>query len=55
MPSISVKEFLAWKKKQLCKGGDEQSFTLLLEAVGGISNSDLNFLKIIYKIIWHAN
>ena len=42
MLSISVKELLSWKKKQLSKGGDDQSFALLLDSVGGISNTDLN-------------
>jgi len=46
MPSISVKEFLCWKKKQLSKGGDHQSLALLLDSVGGISNSDLNLSRI---------
>ena len=46
MPSISVKEFLFWKKIQLSKGGDDQSFALLLDSVGGISTSDLNLSKI---------
>jgi len=46
MPSISVKEFLFWKKIQLSKGGDHQSLALLLDSVGGISNSDLNLSKI---------
>jgi len=46
MPSISVKEFLFWKKIQLSKGGDHQSFALLLDSLGGISNSDLNLSRI---------
>jgi len=46
MPSISVKEFLCWKKIQLSKGGDSQSLALLLDSVGGISNSDLNLSRI---------
>ena len=46
MLSISVKEFLFWKKIQLSKGGDHQSFALLLDSVGGISKSDLNLLNI---------
>ena len=46
MLSISVKEFLFWKKKQLSKGGDQQSFAVLLDSVGGISTSDLNFICI---------
>ena len=46
MPTISVKEFLFWKKIQLSKGGDHQSFALLLDSVGGISNIDLNLSRI---------
>jgi len=46
MLSISVEEFLFWKKKQLCKGGDQQSLEVLLDCIGGISTSDLN-LKIL--------
>jgi len=46
MLSISVKEFLIWKKKQLSKGGDQQSFAVLLDCVGGISISDLNLISI---------
>ena len=46
MLSISGEEFLIWKKKQLSKGGDEQSFAFLLESVGGISVSDQNLMCI---------
>ena len=46
MLSISVKDFLVWKKKQLSKGGDNQSFALLLDCMGGIKNSDFNLLSI---------
>ena len=46
MFSISVKEFLFWKKKQLSKGGDLQSFSVLIDCIGGISLNDLNFLSI---------
>ena len=46
MLSISVKEFLCWKKKKLSKGGDYQSFAVLLDCIGGISASDLNLLSI---------
>ena len=46
MLSISVKDFLSWKKNQLSKGGDKQSFAVLLDCVAGISCSDLNFLTI---------
>ena len=46
MLCISVEEFLFWKKKQLSKGGDQQSFEVLLDCIGGISTSYLN-LKIL--------
>ena len=46
MLSISLEEFLIWKKKQLSKGGDQQSFAVLLDCVGGISISDQNFLNL---------
>jgi len=46
MLSISVKEFLFWKKTQLSKGGDHQSLALLLDSLGGISTSDLNSFNI---------
>ena len=46
MLSISVKEFLFWKKKQLSKGGDPQSFAVLINCIGGISTSDLNWLNL---------
>jgi len=46
MLSISVEEFLIWKKKQLSKGGDQQSFDVLLDCIGGISTSDLNLISI---------
>ena len=46
MHRISVKEFLIWKKKQLSKGGDHQSFSILIDCLGGISACDLNFSAI---------
>jgi len=46
MLSISVKEFLVWKKNQLSKGGDQQSFAVLLDCLGGVSTCDLNLLNI---------
>jgi len=46
MLCISVEEFLFWKKKQLSKGGDQQSFEVLLDCIGDISTKDLN-LKIL--------
>ena len=44
MLGISVEEFSVWKKKQLSKGGDQQSFAVLLDCIGGISNSDLDLI-----------
>ena len=46
MLSISVEEFLIWKKKQLSKGGDQQSFAVLLDCIGGIPATDLNLMSI---------
>jgi release factor glutamine methyltransferase len=46
MPSISVKDLLIWKKKLLSKGGDQQSFALLLDTIGGVSKGDLNLSRI---------
>ncbi len=46
MLSISVEEFLIWKKKQLSKGGDHQSFAVLLDCLGGVSRSDINLITI---------
>ena len=46
MLGISVEDFLFWKKKQLSKGGDYQSFAVLLDCLGGVRGSDLNLLKI---------
>ena len=44
MLCISAKEFLFWKKKQLSKGGNQQSFAFLLDCIGGISTGDLNLI-----------
>ena len=46
MICISVEEFLFWKKKQLSKGGDQPSFAVLLDCIGGISSSDLKLKSI---------
>ena len=35
---ISSKELYSWKNKQLLKGGDKESLSLLLEIIGGLSN-----------------
>ena len=49
MLCISVEEFLFWKKKQLSKGGDQQSFAVLLDCLGGIPISDLNLITINHR------
>ena len=46
MLSIPVDEFLLWKIKQLFKGGDQESFGVLLDCIGGISNKDLYLVNI---------
>ncbi len=46
MLCISAEEFLFWKKKQLSKGGDKQSFAVLIDCIGGISTSDQNLISI---------
>ena len=46
MHSISAKEFLYWKNKQLSKGGDNQSLAVLLDCIGGISSNELNLFSI---------
>ncbi len=46
MLCISAEEFLFWKKKQLSKGGDQQSFAVLLDCIGGISTSDQSLMSI---------
>jgi len=46
MLSTSVEEFLIWKKKQLSKGGDQQSFAVLLDCIGGVSRSDVHLIAI---------
>ena len=46
MLSISAKEFLFWKKKQLSKGGDQQSFAVLIDCLGGVSINDQNLMRI---------
>ena len=46
MLGISIEKFLLWKKKQLSKGGDQQSFAILIDCMGGISISDQNLISI---------
>ena len=53
MLGISVEEFLFWKQKQLSKGGDQQTFAVLLDCMGGISNSDINLITLNPQGILH--
>ena len=46
MPTISAEEFSLWKEKQILKGGDIKSLSLLIDLLGGLSNKELNLLKI---------
>ena len=46
MFTISVEEFLFWKKNQLSKGGDQQSLAFLIDCIGGIPISNQNLLNI---------
>ena len=43
---VSTKKFLLWEEKQINKGGDYKSLILLIDLLGGLSNKELNFLKI---------
>ena len=42
MPIVSANKFLLWKKKQLIKGGDDNSLFLLLDSLTGISKNEIN-------------
>jgi len=46
MLSVSSKDFLIWKKKQLSKGGDYQSLAHLIDCLGGVSRFHLNMVTI---------
>ncbi len=43
---ISAEKFSLWKKKQISKGGDNNSLDLLIDSLAGLSNKELNLLKI---------
>ena len=43
---VSAENFSVWKNKQLLKGGDCNSLTLLIDLLGGLSKKDLNLAKI---------
>ena len=46
MHIISAETFFLWKEKQLIKGGENKSLNLLIDSLGGLSNQELNLLKI---------
>ncbi len=46
MHTISTEKFLLWKEKQIMKGGDSKSLSLLIDSLGGLSKKDLNLLRI---------
>ena len=46
MLTISAEEFSLWEKKQILKGGDKQSLSLLIDLLGGLSKNEFNLLKI---------
>ena len=50
---ISAKDFLLWKKKQLSKGSNIQSFDLLIEIVGGITREEINLISFELKEKFH--
>ena len=43
---VSIEKFSLWKKKQILKGGDYKSLSFLIDSLGGLSNKDLNLLKV---------
>ncbi len=43
---VSAEDFSVWKKKQISKGGNNHSLDLLVDSLAGLSNKDLNLLKI---------
>ena len=46
MHIISAETFFLWKEKQLIKGGENKSLNLLIDSLGGLTNQELNLLKI---------
>ena len=45
MFTVSVQELLLWIEKQVNLGGNEESFYLLLDIVGGITHKEVNCLR----------
>ena len=46
MSEVSAKDYFLWEKKQLLKGGDKHSLSLLLELKGGISHNELTLKRL---------
>ncbi len=46
MCKISAEIFSLWKEKQILKGGDKKSLSLLIDSLGGLSKKELSLLKI---------
>ena len=46
MPLVSTNKFILWKKKQLIKGGDDNSLYYLVDSCAGISKSEINSCNI---------
>ena len=46
MNIVSAETFFLWKEKQILKGGDNKSLSLLIDSLGGLSSKELNLLKI---------
>ena len=46
MLGVSAEEFFLWEKKQLLKGGNKESLSLILEFVGGVTNNEINLIKL---------
>ena len=49
MPIISSHKFLLWKEKQILKGGDYYSLSLLIDSLGGLSRKQINSLTLSEK------
>ena len=47
---ISTEKFSLWKKKQISKGGDNNSLNLLIDSLAGLSNKELTLIKIKSKV-----
>ena len=46
MPFVTADKFLLWKDKQISKGGDNQSLIFLIDTIGGLSNEQINLIKL---------